>query len=154
MKGKVFAAGLAVLLLIGGIIGGLYYMENYDKIYYTKVDNSQITELSGSSDMKYEYDLSSYDESGKKRNLKFKTSRELKENAYLLLEVRPRRVIFCSAKSSSVRVTGGQPSIAVSRISWILWMYFSWAAASGKCNSPFCRIAAPHCSADRCSSAQ
>ena len=31
MKGKVFAAGLAVLLLIGGIIGGLYYMENYDK---------------------------------------------------------------------------------------------------------------------------
>ena len=92
MKGKVFAVGLAVLLLIGGIIGGLYYMENYDKIYYTKVDNSQITELSGSSDMKYEYDLSSYDESGKKRNLKFKTSRELKENAYLLLEVRPAGV--------------------------------------------------------------
>lgn len=38
--------------------------------------------------MKYEYKLDSYDEKGKKRTLKFETSRELKEDAYLMLEVR------------------------------------------------------------------
>ena len=38
--------------------------------------------------MKYEYTLDSYNENGKKKEIKFKTSRELKEDAYLMLEVR------------------------------------------------------------------
>ena len=38
--------------------------------------------------MKYEYTLDCYNENGKKKELKFKTSRELREDAYLLLEVR------------------------------------------------------------------
>jgi len=38
--------------------------------------------------MKYEYTLDCYNENGKKKEIKFKTSRELKEDAYLMLEVR------------------------------------------------------------------
>ena len=38
--------------------------------------------------MKYEYTLDCYNETGKKRELKFKTSRELKEDAFLKLEVK------------------------------------------------------------------
>lgn len=38
--------------------------------------------------MKYQYTLTSYNEKGHSKKLKFKTSRELKENAYILLDVR------------------------------------------------------------------
>lgn len=38
--------------------------------------------------MKYEYILDCYSEKGKKKELKFKTSRELKEDAFLKLEVK------------------------------------------------------------------
>lgn len=38
--------------------------------------------------MKYEYTLDSYKENGKKKEIKFKTSRELREDAYLILEVK------------------------------------------------------------------
>ena len=40
------------------------------------------------NNMKYEYTLDCYNENGKKRELKFKTSRELKEDAFLKLEVK------------------------------------------------------------------
>lgn len=88
MKGKFFTACIAVMIVIGGIIFGLYYMETYDKTYYTQIDNSQISELPANKDMNYEYSLVSYDENGKKRTLKFQTSRELREDAYLMLEVK------------------------------------------------------------------
>ena len=38
--------------------------------------------------MKYEYTLKSYNEHGSEKELKFKTSRELKERAFLKLEVK------------------------------------------------------------------
>lgn len=38
--------------------------------------------------MKYEYTLDSYNKNGKKRSLDFKTSRLLKEGAYISLEVK------------------------------------------------------------------
>ncbi len=85
---KALTACLAAILIIGGVVGGLYHMENYDKIYYTKIDNEQKSELPANRDMEYEYRLDSYDEKGKKRTLKFETSRELREDAYLMLEVK------------------------------------------------------------------
>ena len=65
----------------------MYYIENYEDIYYSKIDNTKIEKLE-SRDMKYEYTLDCYNESGKKKEIKFKTSRELRESAYLMLEVR------------------------------------------------------------------
>lgn len=88
MKGKIIAVVVTIVVLVGGVAGGLHYMENYEHIYYSQIDNTKIKELSANSDMKYEYKLDSYDEKGKKRSLKFKTSRELREDAYIMLEVR------------------------------------------------------------------
>lgn len=88
MKGKIFAVIATVLVLGVCLVGGLYYMENYDEFFFTKIDNSKIRELSSNDNMKYEYTLDCYNKNGRKRELKFKNSRELKEGAYLSLEVR------------------------------------------------------------------
>jgi len=73
---------IAGIIAIVICIGGIYFIENYESVYYTQVDNSKIEKLSTSDDMKYEYTLECYNEKGKKKELKFKTSREL------MLEVR------------------------------------------------------------------
>lgn len=70
------------IVLCGSVF---FYMESYDKIYYTRIDNTKIEKLSAKE---YEYQLKSYDENGKSKNLKFKTSRELRDTAFLELEVR------------------------------------------------------------------
>ncbi|MDE6413414.1 MAG: YxeA family protein [Eubacterium sp.] len=85
---KSIGAILGAMLVLGGVLFGLYHMENYDKFYYTKVDNSAVSELPAADDMDYEYKLDSYDEKGKKKSLKFETSKKLRQDAYLMLEVR------------------------------------------------------------------
>ena len=87
MKNKLFMIITAILIL-GCCIGICYYVEDYHKVYYTKIDNTKIKKLSTNDSMKYEYSLESYNEKGRKKKLKFKTSRELREGAYLHLEVR------------------------------------------------------------------
>lgn len=87
MKGKIFALCAAVIIVIGGAAGIFYGFENYSKIYYTQIDNTQVTKIND-DDMKYEYSLSSYDEKGKEKQIRFKTSIELREDAFLSLEVR------------------------------------------------------------------
>lgn len=86
-KGKIsiLMVGLFVLLALGVVF---YFMENYETVYYTQIDNTKIQNLSALEDMKYEYTLEAYSKSGRKKAIKFKTSRELKEDAYLMLEVR------------------------------------------------------------------
>lgn len=79
---------IAVIVAIVICIGALYFLEGYEKVYYTQIDNTKIQSISATDDMKYEYTLDCYNENGKKKELKFKTVRELKENAYLMLEVR------------------------------------------------------------------
>ncbi len=88
MKGKVFAGIAIALVLMVCLVGGLHYWENYDEVFYAKIDNSRIREVSLSEYMKYEYTLDCYNHNGKKRELSFKTSRQLKEGAYISLEVR------------------------------------------------------------------
>ncbi len=51
------------------------------------VDNSKIASIPETGGMKYEYTLDCYSENGKKKEIKFRTSRELKEDSYLKLEV-------------------------------------------------------------------
>lgn len=79
---------LTAVLFIGGVVGGLFYMQNYEDFYYVQVDNSSVKELSADSDMNYEYTLNSYNDNGRKKKLSFKTSRQLREDAYLKLQVR------------------------------------------------------------------
>lgn len=87
MKDKLFV-GIGIIVFLVGCGIGIYHMENYDEIYYTQIDNTKVEKLSTSDDMKYEYTLECYIENGNKKELKFKTSRELREDAYLQLEVK------------------------------------------------------------------
>lgn len=79
---------IAIFVAIAVCVIAFFTIENYEKIYYTKIDNSKIKSISTSDDMKYEYTLDCYNEKGNKKEIKFKTSRKLKDNAYLMLEVR------------------------------------------------------------------
>jgi len=87
MEGKLFVIVGTTCFIICCFIG-LYRLENYKAIYYTKINNNKVKELSKADDMKFEYNLPCYNKSGRRKRLKFKTKRELREGAYLLLEVR------------------------------------------------------------------
>lgn len=83
--GKILMAiFILALFILAGL--GLYYVDTYEDNYYTKVDNTKVKELL--EEKKYEYSLISYNKNGRKKTLHFKTSRKLKEGAYLKLTVR------------------------------------------------------------------
>lgn len=81
---------IIIFAIIGIAICGvvLYMVEFGESIYYTQIDNTKIKRIMSSDNMKYEYTLKCYKENGEEKELKFKTSRELREDAYLKLEVR------------------------------------------------------------------
>lgn len=87
IKDKIFMI-IAIIIVLAVCMLGYYFFECYEAIYYTQIDNSKVTKLDVTDNMKYEYTLNSYNEKGNKKEVKFKTSRELKENAYLKLEIR------------------------------------------------------------------
>lgn len=77
---------IIVAIVVCGVV--IYFLENYESIYYTQIDNTKIQSISATDNMKYEYTLECYNEKGKKKEVKFKTSRELRQEAYLMLEIR------------------------------------------------------------------
>lgn len=80
---------VVVLIIIFLILCGLsyYFLLYKTNLYYTQIDNTKVEALSATDDMKYKYTLIAYDENGKAKEVEFKTSRELRNNAYLELEV-------------------------------------------------------------------
>lgn len=78
---------IAFVVVIMLIFGAYYILFVHKDIYYTQIDNTKIEKISSSDDMKYQYTLIAYDKSGKEKEIEFKTSRELKEDAYLELEI-------------------------------------------------------------------
>lgn len=79
---------IAIIVAIAICSVAYYFIENYETVYYTQVDNSKVEKIDSTDDMKYEYTLKSYNSDGNEKEMKFKTSRELREKAYLKLEVR------------------------------------------------------------------
>ena len=79
---------IAVIVAIAICGIAFYFLENYESVYYTQIDNTKIQSISATDEMKYEYTLDCYNENGNKKEIKFKTSRELREVAFLMLEVR------------------------------------------------------------------
>lgn len=79
---------IAVIVAIAICGIAFYFFENYEPVYFTQIDNTKIQSISATDEMKYEYTLDCYNENGNKKEIKFKTSRELREDAYLMLEVR------------------------------------------------------------------
>ena len=82
---------IAVIIVIALIIGAYYFLVVHKEQYYTQIDNTKIEEISGTDDMKYEYTLTAYNKNGKSKEVQFKTSRELREGAYLELDVMQMR---------------------------------------------------------------
>lgn len=78
-----------IMVLVAIAIGGLtiYFVEFKSFTYYTQIDNTKIEQVSATDNMKYQYTLDCYNENGKKKEITFRTSRELRENAYLKLKV-------------------------------------------------------------------
>ena len=85
---------IAVIIVIALIVGTYYFLVVHKDQYYTQIDNTKIQEISGSDDMKYEYTLTAYNKNGKEKEVKFKTSRELREGAYLELDVMQMRGVI------------------------------------------------------------
>ena len=78
---------IAVIIVIALMIGAFYFLCINKTVYYTQIDNTKIEELPGNDDMKYQYTLMAYNKNGKEKEIQFKTTRELREDAYLELEV-------------------------------------------------------------------
>lgn len=76
--------GIIIFIVLCAV--AYYFLFVGQTIYYTKIDNTKVEELSTSDDMKYQYTLDCYKGNGSKKVIKFKTSRELREDAYLMLE--------------------------------------------------------------------
>ena len=83
-KMPMILAVIVAIVICGAVF---YWAENYDENYYTQIDNTKIEKLSTTDEMKYQYTLDCYNEKGNKKEIQFKTSRELKEASYLKLEV-------------------------------------------------------------------
>ena len=78
---------IAVIIVIALLVGAYYFLVLHKDLYYTQIDNTKIEEISGTDDMKYQYTLTAYNKNGKEKEVQFKTSRELREGAYLELDV-------------------------------------------------------------------
>ena len=77
---------LGVIILFAFCWLGYYLLFVQNSLYYTKIDNENLKKIS-SSDMRYQYTLTAYNRNGKKKEITFKTRRELKEDAYLEVEI-------------------------------------------------------------------
>ena len=78
---------IATIIVIALIFGAYYILFVHKDIYYTQIDNTKIEQISNTDDMKYQYTLMAYNKNGKEKEIQFKTTRELREDAYLELEV-------------------------------------------------------------------
>ena len=85
---------IAVIIVIALIVGAYYFLVIHKELYYTKIDNTKIEQLSTTDDMKYQYTLKAYNKNGKEKEVKFKTSRELREGAYLELDFMQMRGVI------------------------------------------------------------
>ena len=82
---------IAVIIMIALAVGAYYFLVIHKEQYYTQIDNTKIEEISGTDDMKYQYTLTAYNKNGKEKEVQFKTNRELREGAYLELEIMQMR---------------------------------------------------------------
>ncbi len=85
---------ITVIIVIALLVGAYYFLVVHKDLYYTQIDNTKIEEISGTDDMKYQYTLTAYNKNGKEKEIQFKTSRELREGAYLELDIMQMRGVI------------------------------------------------------------
>jgi len=83
IKSKIFAGAAVIVVILLCVIG--YRAIFVDSAhYYVQIDNSEVKQLKSNE---YEYNLTAYDEHGKMTKITFKAGKELREDAYLELDV-------------------------------------------------------------------
>ncbi len=106
MKRKILAAAALGAVIVAGLClaSQLFSSGTY---YYTQVDNSRIERVHSSGGvidltggLEYSYTLVAYKENGAAEDVSFGMSRELREGAFLCLEVAPVRgvVDWCEVR--------------------------------------------------------
>lgn len=96
---KAAIVGIAlVALVVAGIAGWWILFGSANGTYYTQIDNERTEELhptggiiDPTGGMSIRYTLPAYDEQGNEREISFGTERQLRDAAYLKLEVVPIR---------------------------------------------------------------
>lgn len=94
MKKKLIGLGIVIVIIIGGLI----FMQtvNLNRLgadaYYTQIKGEGKTIEDKMSDgsifTRYEYELPAYDKDGNEKTLTFTATKQLREDAYLLLYVK------------------------------------------------------------------
>lgn len=97
MKKKLLI-GVGAALLVVICIGVAFLAGAGSTYYYTQIDNSKVERIAPHGAMNYSYTLLSYNEAGEERNITFETARELKEGAFIRLEVVPIRGVLTWAE--------------------------------------------------------
>lgn len=94
---KIFAVFAAAAVICLAVVLTLHFTQIGSTYYYTQIDNTKIQQVSSRGGvidfnrMDYAYTLAAYSEKGKEKEIKFGTSRELKDGAFLRLKVLPAR---------------------------------------------------------------
>lgn len=85
---------IAIIIVILLLIGAYYLLFIQKNIYYIQIDNTKIEQISSTDDMRYQYSLIAYDKNRKEKEIEFKTTRQLRDGAYLELEVMTTRGVI------------------------------------------------------------
>lgn len=102
MKRSIIGAAVAIIVVAALVGAGWWILSgNAGAEYYTRIDNSKVEEVESNGGvidftggMGYSYTLPCYDTNGGEHQLSFGTERELREGAYLKLEVEPIRGVI------------------------------------------------------------
>lgn len=89
MKKALTIVGVVVVVVL--CIGIALFAGTGGSDYYSQIDNTKISEIDPEGSMKYAYTLTAYDENGEEKEVTFKTSHELTEDAFIHLETAPIR---------------------------------------------------------------
>lgn len=105
MKKKLMVGiAAAVIMILGFICLCIWFLSGAGSTYYYgQIDNSKmeragskggVINFSGNGNMDYSYTLLCYNEDGKGKDITFGTSKELKEGAFIRLNVMPIRGVL------------------------------------------------------------
>lgn len=102
MTKKIITGGIAVIFA-GFICFCGWLILGGGSTYYTQIDNSSIKasgseegviNLSGDGGLDFSYTLAAYDEKGREKEITFGASKELREGAFICLQVMPVRGVL------------------------------------------------------------
>lgn len=96
---KLLLVGIPVLTVLIMFGVAYHFVCNTDTAtrWYVQVDNARV-QPPGEDSEEYEYSLDAYDENGNRHDVKFKTTRELRNDAYLELKTMPFRGLISWAE--------------------------------------------------------